>query len=72
LEGVSLRRLQCCSQQCCMPKRATEGKIVVSENVNNVDDVTAGAVSAQGEESTEDFILKRLKRGQTPTHSSIL
>ena len=43
---------------------AFEGEPIVSESVDEVDDVTAAGVSAQVEDSTEDFILKRLKRGQ--------
>lgn len=33
---------------------------------NDIDDVSAEKVSAQVEESTEDFIIKRLKSSQTP------
>jgi restriction system protein len=35
-------------------------------DADEVDESTAGEVSAQVEESTEDFIIKRLKSGQTP------
>jgi restriction system protein len=42
---------------------AFEGKPTEPEEV---DDTTVSAVSAQVEESTEDFIVKRLKTGQSP------
>lgn len=42
---------------------AFEGRTTEPEAV---DDTTVSAVSAQVEESTEDFILKRLKSGQSP------
>lgn len=45
---------------------AMEGHAFEAEDVDDDEDVSAERVSMQVEESTEDFIIKRLKSSQTP------
>lgn len=45
---------------------ALEGHVSEPDDIDDIDEISAERVSAQIEESTDDFIIKRLKTSQTP------